>query len=75
MKQIEFQVIGFWDVPQDGVVWGLLAGFDLAEVDVGVSGGAVQHFAEELLCHEMGTGTGGQIDVYKRQYHVLWAWF
>ena len=48
LEDVEFQVVGFRDVPDDGVVGGLLAGFDLAQLHARIQGGGAEHFFELL---------------------------
>ena len=46
LEEVKLKVGRFRNIPQDGVVRGLLAGFNLPEGDGGVLGRAVQYFAE-----------------------------
>ena len=44
LEQIEFQIIRFRDTPEDGVIRGLLPGFDLPQGDLRVGSRLPEHF-------------------------------
>ena len=69
MEDEEFEVIGFGDVPEDGVIGALLAGFDLAEPHAGISGGVVEHLLEIGFGHEVRAGAGGEIAAARQELH------
>ena len=51
------------------MVAGLLPGLDLPQLHSGVSGGAVEHGCELLLCGEVGAGAGGEKTAPGQQLH------
>ena len=51
------------------MVGALLAGLDLPELHPGVTGGAVEHFDEQLLGGEVAARAGGQISAPGQQLH------
>ncbi len=61
LEQIEFQIIRFRDTPEDGVIRGMLSGFNLTQGDLSVGRRLPEHFLKAGGRHEMGAGTGSQI--------------
>ena len=54
------QVGSFWDIQQDGMVFGLSADLDQAQGAVGVKGGVGEHFEEIRLADVIGAGAGDE---------------
>ena len=58
LKYVKLQVIGGVIGPQDRVIAGLGAEFDLAQAFVSSAGGFRDRFREQFLIHEMRAGAG-----------------
>ena len=61
LEQIEFEIVRFGDIPQDGVIGCLLAGFNLAKLHPGIQGSAAQHPHKLVRGHKVAAGGGGEI--------------
>lgn len=53
LKNIKLKVIGLGYIPEDGVVWGLLAGLDLLKRNMSLGRGFSQHFDEQTVFHKV----------------------
>ena len=60
LKNVEFQVVGIFGVPQNGVIRRLRAVFHLPQPLVDIPGGLTDGLGEQLVVHKMGTGAGGE---------------
>ena len=69
MENKKLQIIGFGDVPENGMIGGLLTGFDLTKSHSGIGGSIVKHLLEVDFGHEMGAGAGGKIGAPFHELH------
>ena len=61
LKQIEFQIVGFGDIPENRMVGRLLARLNLTERHRRVVRRVMEHLDKQLLGHEVGAGAGRKI--------------
>jgi len=71
LKQVELEIFGLGNAPENGVIGRLSAPLDLPQGHPRVRGRLPEHTAEQLVGHEMGTGAGGQIAAARQQLHGL----
>ena len=69
LENIEFEIIRFRYVPEDGMVGTLLARFDLTELDAYFCGAVDEHFTEKIVAHEMRAGAGCEIAASRKNTH------
>ena len=68
LKQEKLQIIRLRHAPEDGVVGGLLADFDLAQLAVGVLGGGAEHLDEQLLGGKVGAAGRSEVAAPGRSF-------
>ena len=71
LKDIKLKVIGFGDVPHNGVVGRLGAALYLLKAYCRLGCGAFKHLAEKAVRHKMRAGAGGKIAPSGQQFHCL----
>ena len=71
LEDEELEIVGLGDVPEDGMIGGLLTGFDLAQPHSGILGSVMKHLLKVGFGHEMRAGAGGKITAAWEQLHRL----